>query len=255
MTVEACARIVERGDPDRFRATMAAPVAARAVLFPIYAFNVEVARAPWVTQEPMIAEMRLQWWRDALEEIAGPGTPRRHEVVDPLAGVLDAEAAGLLDGLVAARRWDIGTEAFADAAALDAYLDATSGHLLWVAARALGAEHPEPVRDLAYAAGVANLLAAVPELEAKGRKPLADGTTEGVRQLAERGLARLAAARRARRRVPASAVPALLAAWRAGPVLIRAARDPRRVAAGDLKGGDLADSLRLARLSFLGWWR
>ena len=66
----ACADIVRRADPARFQAAMAAPVAARSVLFPIYAFNVEVARAPWVTSEPMIAEMRLQWWVDALEEIA-----------------------------------------------------------------------------------------------------------------------------------------------------------------------------------------
>ncbi|TNF18762.1 MAG: phytoene synthase, partial [Rhodobacteraceae bacterium] len=60
---QACAAIVEKGDPDRFASAMAAPVAARARLFPLYAFNLEVARAPWVTQEPMIAEMRLQWWR------------------------------------------------------------------------------------------------------------------------------------------------------------------------------------------------
>ena len=44
----ACAALVERGDPGRFRATMAAPLAARRVLFPLYAFNLEVARAPWV---------------------------------------------------------------------------------------------------------------------------------------------------------------------------------------------------------------
>jgi len=62
----ACAKLVERGDPLRFRTVMAAPLHARRVLFPLYAFNVEVSRAPWVTQEPMIAEMRLQWWRDAL---------------------------------------------------------------------------------------------------------------------------------------------------------------------------------------------
>ena len=55
MSLNACAALVERSDPDRFRATMAAPVAARRVLFPIYAFNVEVTRAPWVTQEVMIA--------------------------------------------------------------------------------------------------------------------------------------------------------------------------------------------------------
>ena len=70
MGFEACAGIVERGDPERFLAIMAGPVAARRILFPIIALNIEVSRAPWVTQEAMIAEMRLQWWRDALEEVA-----------------------------------------------------------------------------------------------------------------------------------------------------------------------------------------
>lgn len=68
MSIAACAALVARGDPDRFAAIMAAPPAARARLFPLYAFNLEVARAPWVTKEPMIAEMRLQWWRDVLAE-------------------------------------------------------------------------------------------------------------------------------------------------------------------------------------------
>ncbi len=85
MTLAACADIVAKGDPDRFRAVMSVPLAARERLLPLYAFNVEVARAPWVTEEPLIAEMRLQWWRDALDEIAQGGTVRRHEVVDPLA--------------------------------------------------------------------------------------------------------------------------------------------------------------------------
>ena len=64
--ISACARLLERGDAARFRAVMAAPAPLRPKLFAIFAFNLEVARAPWVTQEPMIAEMRLQWWQDAL---------------------------------------------------------------------------------------------------------------------------------------------------------------------------------------------
>ena len=48
--MNACAQIVEKGDPARFRTVMAAPVEARLKLFPLYAFNVEVARAPYVTQ-------------------------------------------------------------------------------------------------------------------------------------------------------------------------------------------------------------
>ena len=77
----ACARIVEKGDPARFKAVMAAPPKARDALFPLYAFNVEVARAPWVSAEPGIAEIRLHWWIDALGEIAAGGMVRRHEVV------------------------------------------------------------------------------------------------------------------------------------------------------------------------------
>ncbi|MEM7645152.1 MAG: squalene/phytoene synthase family protein, partial [Pseudomonadota bacterium] len=89
--IAACADLVQRGDPARFRAVMAAPLGLRRMLFPLYAFNIEVARAPWVTQEPMIAEMRLQWWRDALEEIGAGGAVRRHEVVTPLAQILDGK--------------------------------------------------------------------------------------------------------------------------------------------------------------------
>ena len=103
MSLQACANLVARADPERFAAAMAAPLAARAVLLPIYAASIEVARAPWVTQEPMIAEMRLQWWRDVFQEIEA-GRPRKHEVVDALAPVLGPRGAEALDAMVLARR-------------------------------------------------------------------------------------------------------------------------------------------------------
>ena len=137
--IAACADAVSRGDPSRFRATMAAPAAARAVLFPVYAFNLEVARAPWVTNEPMIAEMRMQWWRDALDEIATGATVRRHMVATPLARILDAEGAALLDALIEARRDDIDGAPVPGEAGFGPYIAATSGNLMLAAARALGA--------------------------------------------------------------------------------------------------------------------
>jgi phytoene/squalene synthetase len=111
MSLQACANLVSRADPERFFAAMAAPIAARAVLLPVYAASIEVARAPWLTQEPMIAEMRLQWWRDVFEEIE-TGRPRKHEVVDALAPVLGPKGAAALDAMVLARRWDIYKEGF-----------------------------------------------------------------------------------------------------------------------------------------------
>jgi hypothetical protein len=134
MSLDACANLVQRGDPDRFRAVMAAPAWARGQLLPLYAFNLEVARAPWLAQEPLVAEMRLQWWRDTLAE----PVPRAHEVAGPLHALI--RDAGLpvavLDRLVAARRWDCWREPFDDAAALETYLEDTGGGLMWLAARA-----------------------------------------------------------------------------------------------------------------------
>ena len=158
----ACASLVEKGDPVRFRTVMAAPVPARGRLFALYAFNVEVARAPWLTQEPMIAEMRLQWWRDALEEIATDATPRRHQVVTPLQDVLSSPCAEMLDELVAARRWDIYKDAFEDAAHFERYIDQTSGHLMVAAARALGGADEQVVRDAAFASGCGGVVACDP---------------------------------------------------------------------------------------------
>lgn len=252
MSLQACADIVQKGDPDRFLAAMAAPVEARRVLFPLYAFNVEVARAPWVTSEPMIGEMRLQWWRDALEEIGKGGPVRKHEVTVPLADVLDADAAKLLDTGVAARRWDLYKEAFEDDAHLKNYLEQTGGHLMWVAARALGAsaDAEEQVRQTGMAAALARFLLAVPELEARGRIPLLDGTPDGVRSLASQVLDRMIGLNVLRRRLPAQAGAALLEAWQARDILEQARRAPERVASGDLGVSEFRKRLSLMRASF-----
>lgn len=252
--IAACAGLVQRGDPDRFMAAMAARPSARDVLFPLFAFNLEVARAPWLTQETMIAEMRLQWWRDALEEIGQGVQVRRHEVVTPLAGFLDADGAGLLDRLIDARRWDIYKDPFEDAAHFAQYLDATSGNLMWVAARVLGRAEEQVVRDVAYASGLANWLRAIPELEAQKRVPLVDGRVEAVALLAEGGLQRLKRAHKSRKLVSKEAFPALLTGWQAGAILRQAATEPERVAQGALGQSEFARKTGLLRRSLTGRW-
>ena len=250
----ACADLVRRADPARFRATMAGPVAARARLFPIYAFNLEVARAPWVTREPMIAEMRLQWWRDVLAEIAGGGPVRRHEVAVPLARVLDATGARLLDALIEARRADTLRAPFDDEAALWAYLDATSGNLMRVAARVLGPAGEGALRPAGLALGLANWLRAIPALEAAGRAPLPDGRPRAVRKLAQAGLGYLRAARARRAEVSRPARPALLPLWEAGAVLARATRDPGAVTAGRLDPAPAISGATLLWRAVSGRW-
>ena len=235
MSLQACANLVARADPDRFAAVMAAPFDARAVLLPIYAAAAEVARAPWMTQEPVIAEMRLQWWRDVLEEISLGKKPRRHEVVTPLSEILPPDNVKRLDELVAIRRWDIYKDAFEDIDHFNRYIDQTSGHLMATAAQRLGPCDEAIVRDVAYASGVAAWLQAVPRLEEAKRIPMVDGRAEAIQDLAQTALDRLTLARKSRSAVSKAAQPALWPALGAGKILKQVISNPQVVADGEIQ--------------------
>jgi len=250
VTVSACAELVRRGDPDRFLAVMAAPQHARAQMLPLYAFNLEVARAPWVTEEPLIAEMRLQWWRDVVENAAS-GAARAHEVAGPLHDLIRdfGLPVEVLDRLIAARRWDIQKEPHEGLDGLAAYLEDTGAGLMWLAARALGAPDAAEgaVRAYGWATAVAGYLRAVPELQARGRQPLPEGVAP--QELARMGLQKLALARAGRKTVPKAVAPALLAGWQTDGLL-------RQVAAGQ-SSPDLPEAQRRWRLlwqAFSGLW-
>ncbi|PZQ99465.1 MAG: phytoene synthase [Cereibacter sphaeroides] len=256
MSIEACAALVARGDPDRFAAVMAAPVAARERLLPLYAFNLEVARAPWVTQEPMIAEMRLQWWRDTVEMIGQGATPRAHEVAGPLAQLVSEAGLPLdvMDRLIEARRWDIYRDPFADQAAFDDYLEDTGAGLMWLAAKATGApaQAESVARDAGWAAGLAGFLRAVPELEARGRIPLSDRSDLAISALAGRGLMRLQRARA--NRVAGMSPYAFLAGWQTGRLLRQAQQRPELVIEGGLGMSDFARKGGLLWAQLTGSW-
>lgn len=257
MTLATCASLVENGDPDRFAATMTAPVAQRARLWPLYAFNLEIARAPYASSEPLVAEMRLQWWVDTAESISS-GEPVTGDVAQSLARVIvDRQIpARLFSAMAEARRWEAWKDAFEDSAAFDKYIDATSGNLMWAAALALGVEpSAEPVvRDFAWGAGLASWFQAVPDMESHGRKPLIDGRPEAVRALANEGLVRIARARARRHVISRDATPALWPGFRARKILHQVVSSPASVANGGLGISDLGRSLALFGRALSGYW-
>lgn len=246
-----CADLVRRGDPDRFLAIMAAPAEKRGALFVIYAFNLEIARAPWITKEAMIAEMRLQWWIDAIEEIYAGKVVRRHEVVTPLAALIAEKnlPRELFDDLIVARRWDIYSEPHAHAFAFQDYIMHTSGNLMGLACLSVGMPKDDLVAALeyGYADGVARLFLAIPELENAQRKPLVDGRSDAVGTLAENALMRMNETTFAGN----TANAALRTAWMAKPMLKSALRAPASVGDGQLSITDFRKKLRLIIKSFL----
>ena len=259
--------LVARGDPERWRTVMAAPPAARPGLLALYAFNLEIARAAWIVSEPLLAEIRLQWWRDAVAEIYEGVPPRRHEVVAPLAGTIAAAdlPRRLFDEMIDARAGDADSAPCEDRTELDLYIDHTAGHLMELAARHLGAEGAAlpVVRDFARGAGTAALLRALPEHRARGRDPLPalrargrDPLPAGVApsELARDGIAALARARARRARVPRSALAALLPGWQADRVLEAAATDPEAIAAARLEVSQVRARAGLTWRALSGRW-
>lgn len=246
MTVQACAEIVRKGDPERFMATMAAPPALREKLFPVYAMNVEVARAPWVTQEPIIAEMRLQWWADAIEEIRTGAPVRRHEVVTPLAGILTPEAANRLADLVEARRRDISRDELGDWSEARDYVARTSGHLMAAAASVCGCERGlDLVQEYGCATGMAAYFIAQPVMARQGRHRIAgQDDRDRISMLAA---AELVVIDRLGGEIPRSAHAAARTAWLARMRLKRIASDPDARLDGGPEASEFMRRLELLR--------
>lgn len=102
--------LVREADRDRFLGALFAPEPARSDLLALLAFDLELARTRSVTREPLLARIRLEWWREAVAEAAGDGKPRSQPIVESLGEMLrrrrEFSPEGLLD-LVAAREEEI----------------------------------------------------------------------------------------------------------------------------------------------------
>src|SRR5689334_25333145 len=82
------AALVRRHDRDRFQTVLFAPAARREALFALYAFNYEIARVRETVTEPMLGQIRLQWWRENIAAAFEGGAIRRHPVVEPLTATI-----------------------------------------------------------------------------------------------------------------------------------------------------------------------
>lgn len=155
--------LVRRVDPDRWLTSrFVADPAARADVVALYAFDHELARARRAASTPLLAEIRLTWWREVLAQIFAQQPVRRHPVAEALAAAVRRHALprtlleAMIDGQVAAL----------DFPALDppqalAWADAVEGSAARLAAAVLDASADAEAAALAGRAwGLALLLRA-----------------------------------------------------------------------------------------------
>jgi 15-cis-phytoene synthase len=125
-----CEAMVRRDDSDRWLATFFIPQAFRQHVYALYAFNLEIARVREIVSEPLLGEIRYQWWRDILEKQDGEdaaANPVAAALRDTI-GQFNLPKDSLLR-LIDARTFDLYNEPMEDIAAFEAYAAATASNL------------------------------------------------------------------------------------------------------------------------------
>jgi phytoene synthase len=174
------------GEPDRYLAALLAPPQARAGLLALAAFAAEIARVPYAGgSEPAAGEIRLQWWREALQA-ADEHAHGGHPVADALRAAARRHALPpvLLLDPVEARSLEIAGESLADDEALQTYLWKSEGTLFAAAGRILAPGDAGPMEAAAAASGqaygLARLLLRLPGTLARGRLLLPQSRIEAA---------------------------------------------------------------------------
>ncbi|MCB1488157.1 MAG: phytoene/squalene synthase family protein [Bauldia sp.] len=226
-----CAAIVRAGNRDRYLSDLLAPEGVRDDLFALHAFDVEVASVRDKVKEPMLGEIRLQWWRDALRGDHG-GSPVASSLALAIARhnlPIDA-----FDNLLQARIFDLYDDPMPTLGDYEGYAGDTASAIIQLGAIMLAGGKDVGTAEAAGFAGVAQsiarMLASLPLSAARGQcylpadrlaasgTSLADlragQTTDGIRtvvgELAERARERLSEARRSMAGLDKTVLPAFL---------------------------------------------
>jgi phytoene synthase len=144
--------LVRRVDPDRWLASrFVQDTALRADVVAVYAFDHELGRAPRVASNALLGEIRLTWWREALDEIYGGRPVRRHPTAEALAAAVGRHglAREILEAMIDARYRELDPSPMSETEALDWARD-TAGRAAEAAARILD---PSAKAELAHAPG------------------------------------------------------------------------------------------------------
>ena len=176
-----------RVDPDRTLATSFLTADARARVIALILFHNELARARSVVSEAGLCAIRLQWWRDTIEQIYTGKIVRAQPVAIALAATIEEVALprALLDAMIDGYSFEIDPDPFQTWQDLERYLDMTHANLNRLSLLASGVTTlTTPLNTAAREAGIAwglsYVLRETPKWFARRCIPLPLETLNGV---------------------------------------------------------------------------
>jgi 15-cis-phytoene synthase len=166
------------GEPDRYLAALLAPAPQREALLALAALAAELAHIPQrVVREPIMGDIRLEWWRKALVSADGDGAG--HAVAEAMRTAIERHdlPVALIDDMLDARALELMPAPFPDDAAVQDFLWRTEGALFrlggCVAGVRMDGETEAACRAAGQAYGLTRLILGLPRSLSLGRVPLA----------------------------------------------------------------------------------
>ncbi len=123
-----CALSLREGDYAKYIACLYLPTPLRQAAFCLFLFDLEIAKINQLVSEPMIGEIRVQWWRDV---VAGKNNPAGNPVAQALMKTVKRWGLPvlILDRYLNARIFDLYNDPMPDNQALETYLGETRSSL------------------------------------------------------------------------------------------------------------------------------
>ena len=156
--MEGLLGLVAEADKDRYLSLLFAPASARQHLAALYAFDVELEKIKRQVSEPQLGQIRLQWWREALET-AYAGGPTEHPLVAALAELRSMVPLSVYDSMLNAAGAAIFREQPETLEDLEAWTGRSTSVVIQGAALVLGGSAPDAAGLAGVAFGIARRLA------------------------------------------------------------------------------------------------
>ena len=150
-----CSDVLREMNYDRYLAALYVPEAVRSAIIAIDAFDAEIAAIPKRVTEPTAGEIRLQWWREALNG-ERPGEAAAHPLAKAMLAVIEKHSLSpeVFEQYLDARVFDFYQDPMPDMAMLEGYCGETSALLYQLKVQCISAKLANECADLCGYAGM-----------------------------------------------------------------------------------------------------
>jgi NADH dehydrogenase [ubiquinone] 1 alpha subcomplex assembly factor 6 len=164
-SIDICLETMRTSDRARYLCTLWAPKVQRPALVALHTFCLELSRIRGLVSEPMLGEIRLAWWREALEGVYA-NKPREHPVLQALAqtGLKNIIPLTEMQSLIEARESEIFDMPMMSVKDVEIFSSQTAGLQNKLGARIIGAQTDkqlESAKDIGTAWGMLCIILAI----------------------------------------------------------------------------------------------